>query len=106
MVEFIACTDLAEKLKSQKKPFLLDVRTQSEYDEAHIADSKLIPVQKLPEHLQKLPKNKHTEIVTYCQHGVRSQHAALFLQHHGYTHVKSMEGGLEVWMFKGLPVEK
>ena len=45
-----------------------------------------------------------TPIICHCGGGGRSALVADNLQRMGYTHVKSLEGGLKAWTQAGLPV--
>jgi LPXTG-motif cell wall-anchored protein len=51
---------------------ILDVRTQSEYDERHIENSMLIPVTELESRINELSQYIDTEIVVYCRTGWES----------------------------------
>ena len=48
----------------QSGAFLLDVRTQAEWDQYHVPGATLIPLDELPNRLNELPKNK--QIVVIC----------------------------------------
>ena len=69
---------------------LLDVRTIPEYKAGHLKDAILIPLDKLPENLSQLPKDK--KILVYCRSGNRSVSASRILKSHGYTPVNIKEG--------------
>jgi rhodanese-related sulfurtransferase len=69
---------------------LLDVRTIPEYKEGHLRDATLIPLDRLPENLNKLPKDK--KILVYCRSGSRSISASRILKSHGYTPINIKEG--------------
>lgn len=56
--------------KYQEEAFFLDVRSQAEWHQAHIAKSKLIPLEELQARLDELPKDQ--DIVVVCKTGVRS----------------------------------
>ncbi len=88
----------------QNKPGLviLDVRTQSEYDEAHIEGAILIPVQELPERLDELSKNDG--ILVYCRTGNRSSTAVGIMEDDGFSKIYHMNQGISVWLSEGLPV--
>lgn len=88
----------------QSKPGLviLDVRTQSEYDEAHIEGAILIPVQELPDRLDELSKND--EILVYCRTGNRSSTAVGIMEDDGFSKIYHMNQGISVWLSEGLPV--
>ena len=48
--------------------------------------------------------DRNTPILLYCGRGDRSALAALTLKRLGYRNVASVEGGLNGWREKGLPV--
>jgi rhodanese-related sulfurtransferase len=82
----------------------LDVRSQDEWDQFHIAGSKLIPLDELPNRLTELPKDN--DIVVVCLSGHRSQSGTVILQQAGFTRVSCLRGGLQAWMDLNFPVEK
>ena len=96
-------SDLKQKIDSHEDVFILDVRTQEEYESWKLSyngydNSLLVPIDTLRSSssnvLSQIPKGK--EIVTLCSHGNRSMLAAKFLSQLGYD-VKSIEGGLSAW---------
>jgi rhodanese-related sulfurtransferase len=89
--------------KYQQGAFFLDVRSQDEWDQYHIAGSTLILLDHLKDRLTELPKDK--DIVVVCRSGRRSQSGASILQKAGFTHVSSMNGGLNAWTAANYPVE-
>jgi rhodanese-related sulfurtransferase len=95
--------------------FVLDVRCPYEYLQEHIANSVLIPMDELRSHIGKntiypeinrgrTPRRDQL-ILCVCTSGVRSARAAEMLREMGYTHVRSLAGGLTAWKQAGLPVE-
>ncbi|MCX6082390.1 MAG: rhodanese-like domain-containing protein [Chloroflexi bacterium] len=102
-VPAITPTELQEKLKAAKRPFVLDVRQPEEFREAHISGAKLIPLGELKNHLADLPKER--EIVAVCASGSRSTSAAKILSGAGYQ-VLNMRGGMSAWQREKLPVKK
>ena len=89
--------------KIQQGAFLLDVRTQDEYDQSHLQGSTLIPLDKLSGQLIQLPKGK--DIVVICHSGARSLSAAILLQQNGFKRVSYLNGGLIAWQAAGFPVQ-
>lgn len=87
----------------QNGAFVLDVRTQEEWNEFHAPNTTLIPLDQLPNRLNELPKDK--EIVVVCRSGNRSQQGRDILLNAGFTQVTSMTGGLNEWRASGYPVE-
>lgn len=93
----------AEKLIATPNTYLLDVRTQDEYDEAHLEGAKLIPVSELESRLGELEAEKGKELVVYCRSGSRSAKASEILSKQGYK-VANVEGGIIAWQSEGKPV--
>ncbi len=92
----------AAKLRDQGA-LILDVREQSEWDQFHIPEAKLIPLGSLSGQLASVPKDK--TVVVVCRTGRRSAEGRDILIKAGYTNVTSMAGGVTEWQAKGLPVE-
>jgi rhodanese-related sulfurtransferase len=89
--------------KYQNGAFVLDVRTQAEWDEFHAPNTTLIPLDQLASRLSEVPTDK--EIVVVCGSGNRSQQGRDILLNAGFTRVTSMQGGLNDWRASGYPVE-
>lgn len=87
--------------KYEQGVFLLDVRTQEEWDSFHAPDTTLIPLDQLPDRVNELPKDQ--EIVVICRSGNRSQEGRDILLKAGFTNVSSMAGGLNEWRSAGYP---
>jgi len=83
--------------------FVLDVRTQAEWEEYHAPNSTHIPLDQLASRLSELPPDE--EIVVVCRSGNRSAAARDLLLDAGFTQVTSMAGGLSTWRSKGYPTE-
>lgn len=99
--------DEFEQIIAQKDSVtLLDVRTLSEYHEAHIPSAILIDMKTdsfLTAACQQLPQDK--KVAVYCRSGRRSASAAVKLAKKGYT-VINLEGGILAWMSAGKFVEQ
>jgi rhodanese-related sulfurtransferase len=89
--------------KYQSGAFVLDVRTQEEWDEFHAPNTTLIPLDQLSARLGELPRDR--EIVVVCRSGNRSQEGRDILLEAGFEQVTSMTGGLNEWRASGYPVE-
>jgi rhodanese-related sulfurtransferase len=89
--------------KYQDGVFLLDVRTQEEWDEFHAPDTTLIPLDQLEGRLGELPQGE--EIVIVCRSGNRSQAGRDILRNNGFERSTSMSGGLNAWRAAGYPTE-
>ncbi len=87
-----------QSLLQQEAEFvLIDCRTPQERDFCAIQPSEFWPLQELNLRIEEFEHLKHKHVVIYCHHGVRSLQMAAMLNHHGFTDVKSMAGGIELW---------
>jgi len=74
---------------------VLDVREPFEWEIAHLAGARHIPLGQLPARLSEL--DGHADIVVYCHHGTRSARAVEFLRAAGYSKVRNLTGGIDAW---------
>ena len=78
---------------------VVDVRTQSEYEDAHIEGAVLVPLDTICDSdIAALP-DKDATLIVYCRTGVRSAQASAALVKLGYTHVYDMDGGITSWTY-------
>lgn len=89
--------------KYQAGAFVLDVRTQDEWNQYHAPNTTLIPLDQLQARMGEIPRDK--EIVVICRSGNRSQEGRDILLSAGFTRVTSMAGGLKEWSALGYPIE-
>lgn len=87
-------------------PFVLDVRTQLEFDNGHLEGATLVPVQVLAQRIGELDAYKDKPVLVYCHTGNRSTVAAKMLIDNGFQHVINMRHGISEWVRDGLPVVK
>lgn len=90
--------ELSQKLENDDKAFLLDVRTQEEYDESHIPNSTLIDIKNPKSFLEGIENlNKDLNYYVYCHSGVRSVQACQIMKTFGITNVYNLLGGISEW---------
>jgi len=77
---------------------VLDVRTQEEFATNHLFDATLIPLAELGGRLNELASYNDTEIIVYCQSGVRSLQASNILVANNFSRIFNMEGGITAWI--------
>src|SRR5581483_8030960 len=88
--------ELKQKLDAGDELTVVDVREPWEYEAAHIAGSKLIPMDQIPARVnQELDPEDH--IVVICHHGVRSANVAAWLLQQRFEQVQSLRGGIDQW---------
>ena len=105
--ELPSVTDIMpdDLMKRAGEVHIIDVRQPDEYtgELGHIAGSRLIVLDTLPENIESLPKDE--PIVFVCLSGGRSARAAGFAQANGFSHVFNMKGGMRLWNQLGLATE-
>lgn len=84
----LTCKDYEKMLENDA--ILIDVRSNAEYNNAHLDNSINIPV----EQVERIEKNykKDDEIIIYCQSGSRAQQAVDHLIEKGFTNVHNYGG--------------
>lgn len=78
---------------------ILDVRTKAEYDEQHIENAILLPVDDIQNGEFDLLPDKDQIILVYCRSGNRSKIASEALIEAGYTKVYDF-GGIIDWPYE------
>ena len=92
----------AAKTERDNGAFILDVRTQEEWDAGHIPDATLIPLDQLQTRVNEVPQDKR--VVVVCRSGNRSAQGRDILKQAGWTLVTSMAGGMNQWSAAGYDV--
>lgn len=92
--------ELAEWLRRDSPPWLLDVREEDEHQFAALPNSKLIPLGQIPVRLMELEAWKDQDLVVYCHHGMRSLQAIHWLRGQGFTRLHNLTGGIDAWSCK------
>jgi rhodanese-related sulfurtransferase len=95
MLPELTARQLADRLNGPNPPLLLDVREPHEHAYCHIPGAQLKPLGEIEEWAKAL--DSEAEIVCQCHTGVRSYHAARYLQHLGFKKVYNLRGGIEAW---------
>jgi rhodanese-related sulfurtransferase len=93
--ERISPEDWARESAQPSPPFLLDVRTSSEWEQSRIEGSANIPLNDLRTRIAELPQGRR--IVVHCAGGYRSSMAASLLKLHGFEDVADLAGGIGAW---------
>ena len=87
--------ELAAYIEAGHAPVLLDVREQWEWEVCRLPGAVLIPMRELPARLDELDPTAETVVI--CHHGVRSYHAARYLETVGFGNVVNLSGGVAAW---------
>ena len=106
MIPEITVNELSQKLNSEEKFILLDVRELTELDYAKLTDSRLevTPMSRLAREgtqaLSESAKSQDATIYVLCHHGNRSGQVTAWLAQQGWQNVFSVRGGVDEYARK------
>ena len=97
--------ELLEKIKNEKVPTIVDVRSGSEYQAGHVPGAINIPFWSAftTDKLDAVDKTK--ELVLYCEHGPRAGIAKLALKLSGFEKISYLAGHMTAWKKAGLQMD-
>ncbi|MGB9416493.1 MAG: MBL fold metallo-hydrolase [Acidobacteriaceae bacterium] len=101
--ERVSAPFAADLLASGNPPLAVDVRAPREREQKHIAGSLALPLNRLADSLQTLPKDR--PLLVYCAGGYRSSIAASLLERSGFNSVAEIAGGFAAWEAAKLPAQ-
>jgi rhodanese-related sulfurtransferase len=85
---------------------MIDVRTASEFENAHIAGAYNVPLDQLAEHAADLRDASGGSVILVCQSGQRAQKAEALLREAGMPNVHVLDGGMRAWLADALPTSR
>ncbi len=103
-IPLLTARELNQKIDRDEDIFILDVRSEDEWEKGHIKGANHIYIGKLKNHLDEIPRGKH--IATLCGNGARASLAASLLRKEGFEHVMSILGSMKAWNSGGYPIVK
>ena len=98
MFHHLSVTEYQEKKANGWQPFLIDVRSDAEYQQKRVSFTDLqVPHEEILTRVNEIPKDR--DIILLCRSGMRSQMAAMFLAQDGYDSQKlyNLDGGIMAW---------
>lgn len=94
--------DLARELRpGGSQPYVLDVRTDAEWESGHIENAHHVHGGLLRERFDEIPRDRRVAVV--CGSGYRASIAASFLEREGFEDVVNVLGGMTAWKEAKLP---
>ncbi len=84
----------------QERPLLLDCRRDDEWGLCRIEGAVHIPLSEIERRADELEDDeggRDRPVIVYCHHGQRSLRVAAALRAMGFSSVRSMAGGIELW---------
>lgn len=100
MATEVTLDDLADAIS--RGAYVLDVREQEEYDEAHVPGVVHIPLGELDQRIHEVEDGSRVFVI--CRSGARSLKGADILEENGIDAV-SVAGGTMGWIASGRPTE-
>jgi rhodanese-related sulfurtransferase len=106
MIPEINVNELSQKLQSDEKFILLDVRELNELDYAKLTDSRLevTPMSRLAREgtkaLSESAQSPDATLYVLCHHGNRSGQVTAWLAQQGWKNVFSVRGGIDEYARK------
>lgn len=92
-IESIPATKMLDRIKTEEKITILDVRKSSEYAVNHVNGSSTFPLDYINEGMSKV--NKDENYMLYCLSGYRSVIAASILKARGFQNLVNIQGGFK-----------
>ena len=96
MVSEITCHELYAMMNEKRSMIILDVREKWERDICMLDSTYHIPLSQIIVRIAEIPLDIPLLIII-CHHGVRSIHAGLILEKHGFKDILSLRGGIDMW---------
>jgi phage shock protein E len=96
----------AQKLISEKKVVVLDVRTPDEFAAGHIAGATNIDFRSADFQAKVAKLDKNQAYLVHCAAGTRSAKACAAMEKLDFATLYDLKGGLTAWQDAGLPVQK
>ncbi len=107
VIEAAELTALLKKDPKKANYLVLDVRGVSYYEEGHLPGAVVIPNYRFAKYKDRLPKDKNTQIITYCNGYTCSMSPNFYrvlTEGYGYKNVRMFSSGFPAWRTSGEPV--
>jgi rhodanese-related sulfurtransferase len=91
----ISVQDLHELRTAGANHTVLDIREPHEVDMVSLQGALAIPMNAIPDNLEKLPKEG--TLVIMCHHGPRSGSVTEWLREQGFDNAMNLAGGIHQW---------
>lgn len=102
----ITVGELRDLLETKSDLQVLDVRRSAEYQSGHVPSAAHAELSTLAQQSPQLPLDRTKPTAVICAGGYRSSAATSILEQRGFTNLLNVNGGTNVWIAAGYPVEK
>lgn len=100
----ITVHDLKKQLDEKKNIYILDVRSQDEWNSGHLEKAHHIYAGNISQHLDEIPHE--TPLVIHCTVGLRATVAASYLLQQGYSDISIVLGSFKAWEKAGYSIKR
>lgn len=106
-VPLVAAAELDSSLEADvfQVTYLIDVRSEAEYEDGHISGSLNVPGGQAVQRADDFIAVRNGRIVFVSNHSARAVMAAYWYRQMGFRDVGVLHGGLQAWRENGWPVE-
>ncbi len=87
--------ELYQALKEPAPPLVIDVREPREFRRSHIPQALNVPLSRILEHLERLPREQTLVLVARTER--RARRAAAVLKQEGFNNLIALKGGMMAW---------
>lgn len=102
----ITVSELANLMKGDPRPVLIDVRERAQYDLGHLPAAISVPFDEFKDRVEGLKLPKDDVIVVYGVDDARTREATKLLYQSGYAGGLTLKGGYTAWQAAGQAVAK
>jgi rhodanese-related sulfurtransferase len=100
-IPWISASELIDPLAKKDVTYLIDVRSESEYEAGHIPESLNVPGGQAVQRADDFVAVKNGRIVFVSNQSARAVMAAYWYRQMGFRDVKVLQGGLQAWRENG-----
>ena len=101
--ETITVEELNRRVSGSVAPFIIDARTEGEWNSGHIDGAHHIHTWLIENRIDEIPRDRPVAVI--CGSGYRGSIAASLLMRHGFNDVANVLGGMSAWNAASMRVE-
>lgn len=102
----ITVAELANLMKGEPRPVLIDVRERAHYEQGHLPGAISVPLDEFKPRVEGLKLPKEDAVVLYGADDTRVREATKHLYQTGYLGGLTLRGGFAAWQAAGQAVTK
>jgi rhodanese-related sulfurtransferase len=98
-VKQLSTEEAHELIESTKGLLIIDLRTDQEFNEAHIPGSKSMPINQFASRISEITSYKDKPVLVHCASGGNSPVAVRALLKHDFSNIYHLKRGLIGWKY-------